>query len=83
MGVQSSLRRARDIMFWPGMNYKIKERIKKCDIFSTYQKKFVKLSIQYHYVPEKPWIKVWVDIFHYKNEEYLIIVDYYSNFTKK
>lgn len=45
MGVQSTLRRARDIMFWPGMNSEIKDKIEKCDTCSTYQKKLAKQPI--------------------------------------
>ena len=31
---------------------------------------------------EQPYIKVGADIFHCKNKEYLIKVDYYSNFAE-
>ena len=64
------------------MNFEFSDRIWKCDICSTYQNKLVKQPIHQHCVPEQPYTKVGVDIYHYKNKEYLIIVDYYSNFAE-
>jgi len=31
MGIASSLRRARDLVYWPGMNSDIKQAVEQCD----------------------------------------------------
>ena len=35
-----------------------------------------------HEVPAKPWQKVGADLFHFKDNDYLIVVDYFSNFPE-
>ena len=36
-GIQSRLRRARETVYWPGMNSDLTDHILKCDICSSYQ----------------------------------------------
>ena len=38
IGVESSIRRAREMIYWPGMNDQIKDFIRQCDISNSYQK---------------------------------------------
>ena len=35
-----------------------------------------------HEIPDRPWAKVGADIFSFKNQEYLVVVDYYSKFPE-
>ena len=35
-----------------------------------------------HEVPNRPWNKVAVDLFQFRNKDFLITVDYYSGFYK-
>ena len=37
-------------------------------------------TLQSHDVPESPWKKVRMDIFHLDDHNYLITVDYFSNY---
>ncbi|MCP3889967.1 MAG: transposase family protein, partial [Desulfobulbaceae bacterium] len=81
IGIEGCLRRARECLFWPNMNSDLKEYMSQCSIClsldSTSQQKETLMS---HELPLRPWEKVGVDLFELDNKDYLITVDYYSNF---
>ena len=60
--LQSTLRRARDYMYWPNMNSDLKDYISKCDLCNTYQSGQQNEPMICHEIPEYPWQKVGVDI---------------------
>ncbi|XP_063951965.1 uncharacterized protein K02A2.6-like [Lytechinus pictus] len=79
-GVESTLRRARDHLYWPGMSKEIKEFIQTC---ATCQENSISQPAQplmSHQIIDRPWAKIGIDLFHHGNETYLIMVCYYSNF---
>ena len=39
-----------------------------------------KNSLKSHVAPDRPWAKIATDLFSFKENDYLILVDYYSNF---
>ena len=80
LGIESCLRRARQCVYWPGMNGEIKEFISQCEICSKYQKCNQKETLMSHEISDRPWEKVGTDIFELENQYYLITVDYFSNF---
>ena len=80
VGVESCLRRARECVYWPGMNGDIREYISQCEICSKYQKSQQKETLMSHEVCDRPWEKVGVDIFELNDQFYLVTVDYFSNF---
>nr|XP_054774506.1 uncharacterized protein K02A2.6-like [Lytechinus pictus] len=74
-GVESTLRRARDHLYWPGMSKEIKEFIQTC---ATCQENSISQPAQplmSHQIIDRPWAKMGIDLFHH-----LIMVCYYSNF---
>ena len=80
MGVESCLRKSRDVLYWPNMNNEISDHIEKCSICNEYSSKQQKETLITHDVPDRPWSKVGVDIFTLKQSDYLVTVDYYSDF---
>ena len=80
MGIDACLRRARDSLFWPGMNYQIRQYVSGCEVCLSTGAKQSKETITQHDVPDKPWAKLASDLFVYEEHDYLITVDYYSNF---
>ena len=42
LGIEKCKRRARDILFWPGMNVEIEELVKKCEVCQDNQKRNMK-----------------------------------------
>ena len=79
-GLQSTLRRARDYVYWPNMNSDLKDYISKCDLCNTYQSGQQKEPMICHEIPEYPWQKVGVDILTLDSKDYLCTVDYFSDY---
>ena len=79
-GEQACLRRARESIFWAGMTADIKVHVQKCETCRTFETRNQKETLIPHEIPERPWEKVGMDTFYYRSKDYLLVVDYYSNF---
>ena len=75
-------RRARDILYWPGMSAQIKDFVSNCNVCSTYTRSDTKEPLLPYSVPSHPWSKVGSDLFELLGKHYLILVDYYSGFVE-
>ena len=82
MGMIKSKQRARDVIYWPGMNKQIEEVTSKCPACLERRDKQQKEPLQPHTVPELPWNKVGVDLFEHNGSSYIVFVDYFSNFIE-
>ena len=80
LGVELTLRRARDVIFWPGMSKQIKEMVSKCSLCLEHRNNQCKEPMLPHEIPDRPWSKLGADLFELHQENYLLLVDYYSNF---
>ena len=76
-GIVKIKSRARDIMFWPGMNSDI---VRTCDACQQYQKRQQRETYIAHEIPDIPWIKVGTDLCKIFSKSYLVLVDYISIF---
>ena len=54
-GIESCLRRAREIVYWPGMPAEIKDFISKCEVCASYKKEQPKELLISHKIPSRPW----------------------------
>lgn len=84
LGVVNCRKRARELVFWPGMSKQIEDRVSKCSACLTYRNKPAKEPMIMHEVPQLPWSKVGTDLFELEGNHYLIMVDSsnYSNFIE-
>ena len=80
IGINGCLRRARECLFWPSMTAEIKQYISQCETCSKFGDKQARESLMSHEVTERPWEKVGTDLFLFNEKDYLIVVDYFSNF---
>lgn len=80
LGVESCLRKSRDVLFWPNMSNDIKDFVGQCSSCNEYQSKQQKEPLMTHELPSRPWEKVGIDLFSIKDEEFMVTVDYYSDF---
>ena len=80
MGIEKSKRRARDVLYWPGVNSEIQGKITSCSICQQHQKQNSKEPMIPSQLPSTPWEKVATDLFTCDKSEHLIIVDYHSRF---
>lgn len=77
-GIDKSLGRARDIMFWPGMSKQITEYVQRCTICNKYKDSNQNEPLHCHDVPQRPWQNLSLDLFTWNNEEYMVLVDAYT-----
>ena len=80
IGINGCLRRARECLFWPGMTAEIKEYVSQCEACSKYETKQPKETLMSHELAERPWEKIGADLYTIDGKDYLIVVDYFSNF---
>ena len=75
--------RAKDIVYWPGLNYQFEKLILNCELCLKYshskhkQKPSTSLGQE---IPVHPWSKLATDIFQFEGASNLLIVDYTSRF---
>ena len=71
-GIEGCLRRARESVYWPGMNAEIKIWIQSCETCRTYETSNMKETLMSHDLPERKWQKVGIDLMHCNDKDYLI-----------
>ncbi|CAK1583394.1 unnamed protein product [Parnassius mnemosyne] len=82
LGVEKCQRRARDVMWWPGMSADITCVVQGCDTCQRHQAAASRQPLAPHPVPTLPWEHLAADIFEFGGKQYLLIVDYYSKFVE-
>ena len=80
LGINSILRRVRDLIFWPGMSAEIRQYVQACATCPTYADRQPTEPFIITEVPKRPWQRVAADIFKWGGSEYLVTVDQHSNF---
>lgn len=80
LGMDGCLRRARECVFWPGMSAEVKQYVSMCDTCNKFPAAQKKETLMPHDMSDRPWDKVGVDLMTIKGYDYLITVDYFSNF---
>lgn len=79
-GVNACVAKARELMFWPGMTSQIRDHVSNCLACRAYDVRQTKEPMMLREVPERPWQKVALDIFAHDGKDYLIVVDYFSDY---
>ena len=79
-GTAATIRRARSAVFWPHMADDIRMQTEKCVTCVLDSPQQQQETLHSHDIPGTPWSKVGMDILTYKNRDYLILVDYFSDF---
>ena len=77
-GIEATLRRARQTMFWHGMAVYVKQNIANCNTCRKDAPEQTKETLHTHSIPDKPWKKVGMDIFTHKSNNYLVITDHFG-----
>ena len=80
IGIEGTLRRARDIVYWPGITAQLKDYLSKCGICNSYGPEQCKEPLKSYDVPDVPWEIVGVDLFVLERQSFLIAVDYFSGY---
>ncbi len=80
IGIEGCLRRAREVIYWPRMNAEVKDFVSKCSICQTHQPEQCREPLKSYAVPPRPWSVIGEDLFQLGQQQFLIIVDYWSGF---
>ena len=80
LGPDACVQRARDVPFWPSMADQIKDQVQNCEVCNDFLARQQKEPLMTHKISETPWSKVGQDLFTLSNENYLAIVDHYSDY---
>ena len=81
-GINSCLRRARELVFWPGMSSDIRQTIERCSTCAMYCDRQAAEPLVMNEVPERPYATVACDLFTIQGRDYLVTVDCYSTFIE-
>jgi len=79
-GAEATIRRAKNVLFWPRMNGDIHNVVSQCSLCNEYLTKQQKESMMTPEIPTRPWQVVAQDLFTLDRENFLITVDYFSDF---
>ena len=80
LGKDSMLRRARELIYWPGLTDEITQIAESCEVCMMTSRRQQKEPMIPHVRGNAAWQKVGTDIFTINNRNYLITVDYFSGF---
>ena len=79
---ESMMRRARDILYWPGMAEDIQNTAEGCRACQLDKPRNQRETIRMHEVPTKPFAKVGTDIMYHQGKPHLVVVDYMSDYIE-
>lgn len=80
LGLVKCGERAREVMYWPGLNSDIEMTVKGCSkCAETRNQQCAKLQMPAP-TPELRYIMVGCDLFDFQSKKYVLFVDYYSNY---
>ena len=79
LGETKCVRRAAEIVWWPGITMEIKNMVKACPICTEYRR-VPREPLLPSSFPANPWMKLGMDFCQWKGDMYLVIVDYYSRY---
>ena len=80
LGIEGCLRRACECIYWPNMTSDMRQYISSCETCRKYETSQGKETLMSHEVPDRMWQKVGTDLFQMDDKDFLLTVDYYSNF---
>lgn len=80
LGIELSQNRAKTAIYWPGMLKQIEETVSSCGVCQKHRNAQQRETLQPHEIPDKPWIKVATDLFHFNGKDFLLVSDYYSKY---
>ena len=80
LGIVKCTQRGREAIYWPGMCKDIEELVGKCEVCQRYRESNTKEPLISEPISDKPWDLVAMDQFQWNNNDYVLIVDYYSRY---
>ncbi|XP_064487367.1 uncharacterized protein K02A2.6-like [Ornithodoros turicata] len=80
-GIVKCQLRARDSVWWPGINADIEQMVKDCNMCAQHRINR-KMPLMPTSFPQRPWEKVAMDLFCLNGQWWSIVTDYYSRYPE-
>ena len=80
-GIQKCRERAKQAVWWPGLSKQLEDLVRECPTCIKTRKNHAEPLIPSS-IPERPWQKVGTDLFEYKSQEFVLVVDYLSRYCE-
>ena len=80
LGIEKTKWRVRAAIFWPQINQQIEEMVKTCSTCLHNQKQHPREPMMSSDVPHNPFQMVGSDLFHWNDQDFVLVVDYYSRY---
>ena len=81
-GVEKTKKRARQVVYWPGITNDIQTLVAECRVCERYSAANYKEPLIPHEIPELPFQKVSADIMEFRSQPYLVVVDNFSKWLE-
>ena len=75
-------KRAREVMYWPGINNEITDMVTNCGTCAKYRSAQQAEPLKQHAMVNRPWEKICADLFVLDGKNYLVMTDYFSNYPE-
>jgi hypothetical protein len=82
LGIEKCRNRAKQVMYWPGMNAQIEETVNSCSTCIKFRPKQPSEPLKPHDLCKYPWEKVGADLCVFNGVNYLVLCDYDSNYPE-
>jgi transposase InsO family protein len=79
-GIEKTRLLARKCVFWQNINQDIADHVGSCETCNTFQNSQRPEPMYERDLPSAPWQILGTDLFSYRGNQHLLIVDYYSKF---
>jgi transposase InsO family protein len=80
MGVEACINKTKDSMYWPGIYGDIQQHVGACNLCQECAPAQAHQPLQTPEIPTRPWQRIAIDLFHESGRDYLITVDYFSDY---
>lgn len=80
IGGAACYRQARETLYWPNMQGEIKDFVSQCSACNEYAHKQQQETMMSHALPTRPWQILSMDLYKQAGQDFLIMVDHYSDF---
>ena len=81
-GIERTKRRARQTVYWPGINFDIQNTIESCSLCQENRPSLQKEPMMHDQPPSRPFEDVSADLFGHAGKSYLVYVDRLSGWIK-
>ena len=82
LGIEKCKRRAREVMYWPNINNDITIVVQNCRSCLEYKPRQQQERLTPHSTPARAWEKVAADLFTVEGKNYIVMVDYFSQYIE-